>query len=423
MTLAGEAKTGLVLTDAMRLDWLRLIRSENIGPRTFKTLINHYGGAGAALEALPGLVRSKQGRDIRICSRADAEREWEQATRMGVRFVAIGEADYPVPLRNIADPPPLLSVRGDVSMLSRHCIAIVGSRNASIAGIKMTERLAIGLGQAGIIVVSGLARGIDVAAHKASLKSGTIAVLAGGHAKLYPADHAPLLDQILAEGGAALSEMPLAWEPRARDFPRRNRLVSGLALGVVVVEAAKRSGSLITARFAGEQGRELFAVPGSPMDPRAEGTNDLIRDGATLTGSVDHILSVITPMIEKGPLLPLFGQEQDEDDARASYDDEPLWDELDLGDFQEPGRAYQSQAASRHEATAQTHARLAKEEPRERAQSGHERVLTLMTTAPVGIDDLAREAGVPVREVQQIVLMLEIEGRLQRHGNNLVSIL
>jgi DNA processing protein len=278
MALTGEAKTGLVLTDAMRLDWLRLIRSENVGPRTFKTLINHYGGAGAALEALPGLVRSKQGRDIRLCSQADAEREWDQATRMGIRFVAVGEVDYPVPLRNIADPPPLLSVRGDVSMLSRHCIAIVGSRNASIAGLKMTERLATGLGQAGIIVVSGLARGIDVAAHKASLKSGTIAVLAGGHARLYPADHAPLLDQILAEGGTVLSEMPLTWEPRARDFPRRNRLVSGLSLGVVVVEAAKRSGSLITARFAGEQGRELFAVPHGPARRRDQRPDPRWRD-------------------------------------------------------------------------------------------------------------------------------------------------
>src|SRR4051812_35183508 len=181
----------------------------------------------------------------------------------------------------IDDAPPLLAVRGQVDVLARSCVAIVGSRNASAAGQKFAERLARELGEAGYGVVSGLARGIDAAAHRASLASGTVAVLAGGHERIYPAEHVPLLDALLPEG-AAISEMPLAWEPRARDFPRRNRLISGLSVGVVIAEAARRSGSLITARMAGEQGREVFAVPGSPLDPRAEGTNGLLKQGAIM---------------------------------------------------------------------------------------------------------------------------------------------
>src|SRR5438309_4861716 len=181
----------------------------------------------------------------------------------------------------IDDAPPLLTIRGNVAALARPMVAIVGSRNASGAGLKFTQIIARELGEAGFVVVSGLARGIDAAAHRASLASGTVAVLAGGHDRIYPADHAPLLEAIL-ENGAAIGEMPLGWEPRARDFPRRNRLISGLAMGVVVIEAARRSGSLITSRMALEQGREVFAVPGSPVDPRCEGSNGLLKRGATL---------------------------------------------------------------------------------------------------------------------------------------------
>ena len=276
---ASRAHEGMRLTDEQRLDWLRLIRTDNVGPRTFRALVNHYGGARAALAALPDLARRGGAtRPARVHSRPDAERELAAAQALGVSFVALGESDYPRRLQMIDDAPPLLAVRGRTAALDRPMVAIVGSRNASAAGVRFAERLARDLGAAGFVVVSGLARGIDAAAHRASLASGTVAVLAGGHDRIYPPEHAGLADAILADG-AAVSEMPLGWEPRARDFPRRNRLISGLALGVVVVEAARRSGSLITARIALEQGREVFAVPGSPLDPRAEGTNESAQAG------------------------------------------------------------------------------------------------------------------------------------------------
>src|SRR5690242_7934964 len=256
-------------------------------------LLRHYGDARAALTALPELARRGGAqRSPRICSREDAEREMAAAHDLGVRFVGLDEADYPSRLREIDDAPPLLAVRGRQDTLDRPMLAMVGARNASAAGQKFAERLARDLGEAGFCIVSGLARGIDASAHRASLATGTVAVLAGGHARIYPPEHVDLLDAILTEG-AAVSEMPITWEPRSRDFPRRNRLISGLALGVIVVEAAMRSGSLITARLAGEQGREVFAVPGSPLDPRSAGCNDLIRQGATLCAEADDVLRVI----------------------------------------------------------------------------------------------------------------------------------
>ena len=289
------------LTDEQRIDWLRLIRSQNVGPRTFRSLINHFGGARAALEALPGLARRGGAASPKICSRADAEREIEAASRRGIALVAMGEADYPQRLAMIDDAPPLLSLRGNAAVLTTPVIAIVGSRNASAAGIKITQILVAGLSEAGFAIASGLARGIDAAAHRTSAQSGSIAVLAGGQDKIYPAEHESLLESLLPSG-AAISEMPLGWEPRARDFPRRNRLISGLALGVVIVEAAKRSGSLITARLAAEQGREVFAVPGSPLDPRAEGTNGLIKQGATPVTEAADIISVVEPIMRQPPL-------------------------------------------------------------------------------------------------------------------------
>jgi len=243
----AEAQQGVHLTDEQRIDWLRLIRSQNVGPRTFRALINHFGGARAALEALPALARrGGSGGAPKIYSRAEAEREFEAAERLGAVFVAVGEADYPPCLQTLDDAPPLLAVWGHRAAFASPAVAIVGSRNASAAGLKITQRLAQALGEAGFATVSGLARGIDAAAHRSSLDGGTIAVLAGGLDRLYPPEHAELLDAILPTG-VAVSEMPFGWEPRARDFPRRNRLISGLALGVVIVEAAKRSGSLITA--------------------------------------------------------------------------------------------------------------------------------------------------------------------------------
>ena len=285
------------LSDEERIDWLRLIRSENVGPRTFGTLLRYYGSARSALKALPGLAsRGGAKHPARITPREEAERELAAMRSFGVRLVGLGEPEYPRALARIDDAPPLIAVHGNATLLDRPMVAIVGSRNASAAGAKMAGRLARDLGQAGFAIVSGLARGIDAAAHRASLPSGTIAVLAGGLDCIYPPEHADLLESILVDG-VALSEMPLGWEPRARDFLRRNRLISGLALGLVVVEAARRSGSLITVRFALEQGREVFAVPGSPLDPRAEGTKGLLKQGATLVTEASDVIAVLEPIL------------------------------------------------------------------------------------------------------------------------------
>jgi DNA processing protein len=292
-----EATAAVHLTDDQRVDWLRLIRSDNVGPRTFRALVNHYGGARPALTALPDLARrGGASGPPRVCSRQDAERELDAANSLGVTLVALGEPGYPGRLQMIDDAPPLLAVRGNPAVFGLPALAMVGARNASAAGIRFAERLARDLGAAGFAVASGLARGVDAAAHRGSLATGTIAVLAGGHDHIYPREHADLADAI-AEEGALISEMPLGWEPRARDFPRRNRLISGLAVGVVVMEAARRSGSLITARFALEQGREVFAVPGSPLDPRSEGTNDLLKQGATIVTEAADVITVVRPIL------------------------------------------------------------------------------------------------------------------------------
>ena len=307
------------LTDQQRFDWLRLVRSENVGPRTFRALITNCGGARAALKALPDLARrGGAARPIRVAAAEDVERELVAARKLGVRFVALGEPDYPPLLRQIDSAPPILALRGRAEALRQATVAIVGSRNASAAGLTFAERLARGLGQAGYVVVSGLARGIDQRAHFASLDTGAVGVLAGGHGKPYPGDAVPLMERMV-ESGAVLSEMPIEWEPRGRDFPRRNRIVSGLALGTVVVEAARGSGSLITARFALDQNRQVFAVPGSPLDPRAEGTNDLLKQGASICTGADDVLTALEPvrstdlgaMLETGgePGEPLWGEQ------------------------------------------------------------------------------------------------------------------
>ncbi len=367
----------IALTDEQRIDWLRLIRADHVGPRTFRTLINHYGGAAAALTALPDLARrGGAARPGRIPSRAEAEAELKAARDHGIALVALGEAAYPARLTAIDDPPPILAVRGHRSVLTQPLVAIVGSRNASAVGVKFAERIAHDLGAAGFGIVSGLARGIDAGAHRASLSTGTIAVLAGGHNRIYPAEHGPLLDAILPRG-AAVSEMPLNWEPRARDFPRRNRLISGLSLGVVIVEAARRSGSLITARLAGEQGREVFAVPGSPLDPRADGTNGLIKQGATLVTEAADVIHVLEPIIGRDIDLPM--REPDADDERPA-------------DF-EPSR------------------------------DQRERVIALLGPSPASIDDLVRLSETSAAIVRTVLLELELAGRVERHGGGLVSLI
>lgn len=311
---------------------------------------------------------------MRICLRQDAERELETASRLGIAFVALGEPDYPRRLQAIDDPPPLVAVKGQLSALAEPMAGMVGSRNASAAGSKIAERLARELGAVGLVIVSGLARGIDAAAHRGSLATGTVAVLAGGLDRIYPEQHTPLLESIL-DAGAAISEMPLGYEPRARDFPRRNRLISGLSLGVVVVEAAKRSGSLITARMALEQGREVFAVPGSPLDPRAEGTNGLLKQGATLVTEAADVVSVLQPILGRRFDLPI-----------AEPEPEPLPSE-------EPGT------------------------------SERFRIIGLLGPTPVALDDLVRLSGGSPAVVRMVLLELEIAGRLERHGAGLVSLL
>jgi DNA processing protein len=373
--MAGTG-SGIRLTDRQRLDWLRLIRSENVGPRTFRALINEFGSASRALTRVSVLARRGGGREIRIATEADAEAEIKAATKAGVRFVAIGEDDYPPRLRETDDAPPLLAVRGQLAALTRPTIALVGSRNASAAGTRFASVLARDMGLAGFVVVSGLARGIDAAGHRASLNTGTVAVLAGGQDRIYPAEHTELAGEII-ESGAVVSEMPMGWEPRARDFPRRNRIIAGMALGVIVVEAAERSGSLITARLALEAGREVFAVPGSPIDPRAGGTNKLLKDGATLVTSAADIIEVLTPILgQHAPTAVL--REPSAPDAVA---DEPT----DVG-------------------------------------AQRERIVGLLSPAPISLDDLARMAAAPPNAVQIVLLELELAGRLERHGGGLVSL-
>jgi DNA processing protein len=361
------------LTDEQRIDWLRLIRSDNVGPRTFRSLINHFGNPRTALQRLPDLARrGGAARPGRICSEEDARTELAASKRHGVTLVAPGEAGYPPRLGVLDDAPPLLGVRGALEVLMRPVIAIVGSRNASGAGLKFAGTLARELGETGFVIASGLARGIDQAAHRASIESGTVAVLAGGHDKVYPPEHEDLLAAIIEAGGAAISEMPLGHVPRARDFPRRNRLISGVALGVVVVEAAHRSGSLITARIAAEQGREVFAVPGSPLDPRAAGTNDLIKQGATLTTEASDVINAVEPIMGR----PVELREPDE---------EPLANEPEASD-----RA---------------------------------RIVNLLGPSPILLDDLIRMAGTSPAIVRTVLLELELAGRLERHGGGLVSLI
>ena len=371
----NQTDAGVRLTDEQRLDWLRLIRSDNVGPRTFRVLVNDYGGAAAALAALPELARrGGAARPMRVFSRADAERELANARRAGVTYVALGEPEYPLRLRMIDDAPPLLAVRGHGPVLALPGVAVVGSRNASAAGIRFAERIAHDLAGEGFVIISGLARGIDAAAHRASLAAGTIAVLAGGHTRIYPAEHVPLLDA-LVEHGAAVSEMPIGWEPRGRDFPRRNRLISGLSMGVVVVEAARRSGTLITARLALEQGREVFAVPGSPLDPRAEGTNALIKQGAAIVTEAADVVSALRPILGRDePNLPV---------------EEPFGDGLP---------------------------------PAEPRQDERDRIIALLGPTPTVIDDLIRLSGASPQVVRTVLLELELAGRLERHGGARVSL-
>ena len=365
---------GAALTDAQRIAWLRLVRSDNVGPATFRQLLNRFASAEAALEALPGLLK-RTGKPLRITSQAAAEDEIAGLARYGARLVASGEPDYPNLLNYIAAAPPMVTLAGGANLDWQRTVGIVGARNASSAGIKMTRLLAGELGGRGYTVVSGLARGIDTAAHRATLETGTIAVLAGGLDKIYPDENIPLAHDILDNGGALLTEMPLGWEPRARDFPRRNRLVSGLSLGIVVVEAAKRSGSLITARLALEQNRDVFAVPGSPLDPRAEGGNALIQQGARLITCAQDIIETL-------------GSADPSRNALFDRDWEPD---------------------------------LAPETPPP-SDDDRSRLLAALGPTPVEVDELVRQSGLSASAMQMLLLELDLAGQIEWSSGQLVAL-
>lgn len=308
-----------VLTDQERLDWLRLARTPNVGPVTFAQLVSRFGSPAEAINALPDLAkRSGRKRPLSAPKREDVEAEVKATTDYGARIIAACEPDFPPLLGALDPPPPVLTVLGKAEILREKSVAIVGARNASAAGRKISRDIAEHLGRAGFVVVSGMARGIDGEAHAASLSSGTVAVLGGGVDHVYPPQHDRLYAAIAADG-AIVSESPFGHRATAKDFPRRNRLITGLALGTVVVEAAERSGSLISARTAGEQGREVMAVPGSPLDPRAAGTNRLIQQGAALVRSGEDVVEVLANLrhsqFEMAP-GPLF--ERAPDDGKAS---------------------------------------------------------------------------------------------------------
>ncbi|MEM6387819.1 MAG: DNA-processing protein DprA [Pseudomonadota bacterium] len=282
------------LTEEEWHSWIRLLRSRRVGVSTFFRLMKEYGSAQAALGALPEVAAAAGVTGYQVCSLEAAQDEWWRAVQCGARPVAYGTPNYPRALAEIPDPPPFLWCIGKLDLLQRPMIALVGARNASSLGTRMARKLAKDLGDAGFVIVSGLARGVDAAAHSAALESGTIAVMAGGVDVIYPKENA-VLGQEIGETGLSVSEIAMSAQPFARHFPRRNRIVSGLAQAVVVVEAAGKSGSLITARTALDQGRDVLAVPGHPFDPRGSGCNMLIRDGATLIRGANDILEALTP--------------------------------------------------------------------------------------------------------------------------------
>ncbi|MBO1040129.1 DNA-processing protein DprA [Brucella pituitosa] len=384
MKEGANSKTGIRLSERQRINWLRLIRTENIGPVAFRDLILFCGSAANAIERLPDLnIRGGGSRPVRVSSLDDAERELEAIEHMGARLVGMGEPDYPQQLKNCEAPPPLVTIKGDANVFRKPPVAIVGSRNASVVGARFTEKLARDLGDAGFAIVSGLARGIDAAAHKASMASGTIAVLAGGLDRPYPPENLPIYRAIPENGGALITEMPMGAEPRARDFPRRNRIIAGLSLGLIVIEAAERSGSLISARMAGEMGRTVFAVPGSPLDPRARGTNALLKQGATLVTGADDVIESLAPLMPDGSTVPNPIQI----DLLNQLDEEPAVLQPITTDME------------------------------------RDLMVDALGPVPIDVDALVRHVGISAGSAQLILLELDLAGRLLRYPGNQVALM
>jgi DNA processing protein len=345
---------------------LRLIRSDNIGPVTYFHLLARFGSASAALDAVPDLAARGGGRAPKLASRALVEREMAEMERLGARYLFLGQGLYPPLLAELESAPPALIVQGNLALLEKPAIAMVGARNASAAACRFARTLAQGLGASGVTVVSGLARGIDTAAHDGSIDSGTIGVIAGGIDIFYPPEN-EARQRAIAEKGVLIAEQPPGIEPRARHFPYRNRIIAGLAQGTVVVEAAPKSGSLITARYAAEYGRDVMAVPGSPLDPRAQGCNQLIREGAILVQNAEDVLETLRPFA----LRPLAQPSQDYTCPSTSSD---------AGD------------------------------------ADRQAVLDLLSPTPVSVDEIIRLSDLPPAIVQTILLELELAGRLERHA-------
>ena len=350
---------------------LRLIRSDQIGPITYVHLLARFGSAQAALDAIPDLAARGGGRVPRLTSRDQAEREAAEVKRLGARYLFLGDGPYPALLAEAEGAPPVLIAQGDLALLDRPAVALVGARNASAAACRFARQLAHALGGAGTVIVSGLARGIDSAAHDGALETGTIGVIAGGIDVPYPPEN-EARQRAIGERGLLLAEQPPGTEPRARHFPTRNRIIAGLAQGTVVVEAAPKSGSLITARHAAEYGREVMAVPGSPLDPRAQGCNLLIREGATLVQTADDVLEAIRP--------------------------------LHLGVLRQPEQPYRGSAG-----------------PADADEGSRRTVGALLGPTPVAVDEIVRQSALPAAIVQTVLLEMELAGRLERHAGGRVS--
>jgi len=361
-----------------RLDWLRLIRSENVGTKTFFSLLSLYGSAKEALRAAPELsLRGGKNRAITICSIANAEREMEQCEKLGAQIIAACEPSYPAYLTHIDDYPPVITVQGNSRLLQKPSIAMVGARNASANGCRLAHKLAEELGKKKLIVTSGLARGIDTACHKGALETGTIAVIAGGIDSIYPPENKALYEAI-AEKGVIIAELPIGATPKGSNFPQRNRIISGLSYGVIVVEATFKSGSLITARMALEQNREVFAVPGFPMDPRCNGSNHLLKQGATLVETAQDVMDVLDTIRERQ--LEMF--ENPSPRYLFSKNQPPSDDELD---------------------------------------NLRDEILQQLGSSPVSIDHIITTTGMRPAAVLTVLLELELAGKLERHVGNKVS--
>lgn len=357
------------LTEEEKLSWLRLLRSRRVGPSTFYRLMAEHGSVATALEVLPEVAKSAGVAEYRLCTPDSALGEVRAGRRAGATLIAYGEDTYPTALRDIADPPPLVWVRGDPALFTRPMIAMVGARNASSLGTRMARKVAADLGAEGFVVVSGLARGIDTAAHLGSVETGTVAVMAGGVDVIYPAENAALAQEI-GEKGALLSDQPIHVQPQARHFPARNRLISGLAQAVVVVEAAARSGSLITARNALDQGRDVLAVPGHPFDARASGCNMLIRDGAAMVRGARDVIEALAK-----PVRPVEAAEPAAQPARSLADTAGL----------------------------------------------HREILSRLGPTPMAEDQLIRDLEAAPATVAPVLVALELDGKIRRAAGGMVA--